>query len=83
MWTQHSQNYVKTVLTTVEKSIEHWEYDMSTKALTSFSHKYSIELDITPELDADDTRLCQAWVKILRWAVALGRLNIYLEVSLI
>ena len=65
------------------KSIEHWEYDMPTKALTSFSHKYSLELDITPEIDTDDTRLCQAWVQILLWAVELGRLNIHLEVSLI
>jgi len=47
------------------------------------STKYSPELDVTPELDENDTRLCQEWVGILRWAVELGRLDIYLEVSLI
>ena len=65
-------NYAKTALTTVEKAIEHREYDIPTKALTPFSNKYSPELDTTPELDADDTRLCQEWVGILRWAVELG-----------
>ena len=83
MCTQHSQNYVKAALTTVEEAIEHREYDMPMKAKTPFSTKYSPELDTTPELDADDTRLCQEWVGILRWDVELGRIDIYLEVSLI
>ena len=56
---------------------------MPLKAKTSFSTKYNPELDTTPELDADDTKLCQEWVGILLWAVELGRLDICLEVSLI
>ena len=83
MWTQQSQNYAKSALTTVEEAIEHREYDMSMKAKTPFSTKYSPELDTTPALDADDTRLCQEWVGILLWTVELGRLDICLEVSLI
>ena len=83
MWTQHSQNYVKAALTTVEEAIEHREYDMPMKAKTPFSTKYSPELDTTPALDADDTRLCQEWMGILRWALKLGRIDINLEVSLI
>ena len=83
MWTQHSQNYVKAALPTIEEAIEHGEYDIPMKAKTPFSTKYCPELDTTPEIDANHTRLCLEWVGILRWAVELGRLDMYLEVSLI
>ena len=83
MQTQHLENYVKAAVTTAEEAIEHRGYEMPTKTLTPFSHIYSPEIDITSELDADDTKLCQKWVGILRWAVDLGQLDIYLEVSLI
>ena len=53
------------------------------KAKNPFSTKYSPKLDTTPELDANHTRLCLEWVGILRWAVELDRLDMYLEVSLI
>ena len=71
MWTQHSQNYVKAALPTIEEAIEHREYDIPMKAITPFSTKYSPELDTTPELDANHTRLCLEWVGILRWSYVL------------
>ena len=56
---QHSQSYIRAVLTTIQKAIEHWEDVLPTKSITSFSNTCHSELDTTPELKSDDTRLVQ------------------------
>ena len=55
---------------------------MSKKPGTPIPTSYSPELDITPELISMDAAYYQSLVVILRWIVELGRVDIFLEVSL-
>lgn len=41
------------------------------------------ELDITPELKADGGQYCQELVGVLRWAVEIGKVYVFLGVSII
>ena len=59
--TQHSQKYVKAALQTMEEVVSTREFKLPTAVRTPFSTKYSPELDVTSELDDNDTRLCQEW----------------------
>jgi hypothetical protein len=44
---------------------------------------YSPEMDITDELNEDDTTYFQEMIGVLRWATEIGRVDILLEVSLL
>ena len=44
---------------------------------------YRPELNTTTELDAKDTRYYQSLIGALRWIVELGRIDTFLEVSII
>ena len=55
---------------------------MPAKAKNPFASVYHPELDDSPVLNANDTRLYQEMIGMLRWAVELGRIDINLEVSL-
>ena len=56
---------------------------VSKKPGTPIPNSYSPELDINPELISTDAAYYQSLVGILRWIVELGRVDIFLEVSLI
>ncbi len=43
---------------------------------------YKPELDVTKELDADQTQRCQQLIGILRWAVEQGQVDILTEVAM-
>ena len=44
---------------------------------------FSPELDVTEELNEDDTTYFQELIGVLRWATEIGRVDILLEVSLL
>lgn len=48
-----------------------------------FPHAYRPELDVSDELDDDDTNRYQQLIGVLQWSIELGRLEFYLEVSLL
>ena len=50
---------------------------------TPFPSDYKPELDVTNELDAAGISRYRQLIGILRWAVELGRVDIYLETSLL
>ena len=56
---------------------------MPSRAPTPISQNYMPEHDISEELDPQGITLFQELVGILRWAIELGRVDIYLEVSLL
>jgi hypothetical protein len=55
---------------------------MSTKATTPLSNNYRPEVDVTPELSAEEASYYQSLIGVLRSIVELGRVNICLEVSM-
>jgi hypothetical protein len=57
---------------------------MKTTAKTPFlSTTYRPETDTTGECDADGSSLYAQLIRVLRWAVELGRIDIHTEVSLL
>ena len=72
------------------KNVEAWcakeenkRWSLPRKAETPISTVYRPELDVTPELNADDAAYFQSLIGILRWIVELGRVDICLEVSML
>ena len=56
---------------------------LKTTAKVPVPTTYKPELDVSQELDKELTARYQQLIGILRWAVELGRVDIYLEVSLL
>ena len=47
------------------------------------SHEYRPEIDVSAVLDENRANYYQNLIGVLRWAIELGRVDIYLEVSLL
>ena len=83
-WGMTSEKY----LTNAVKIVEQMLVDdgdgkhLKTTARVPIVSTYKPELDTSPELGPELTSRYQQMVGILRWAVELGRVDIYLEVSL-
>jgi hypothetical protein len=56
---------------------------LKSKATTPFPNLYKPELDATRELDADGSSRFRQLIGILRWAIELGRIDIYTETALL
>ncbi len=83
-WSMGSKTYVKNAIRVVEALIveDDPEAKLKSTARNSFpTSGYKPELDVTPELNDElGSRFLQL-IGILRWAIELGRLNIFVEVS--
>ena len=83
-WGMTSEKYLGNAVKIVEDMLEK-DGDgqhLKTTARVPIVASYKPELDTTPELGPELTNRYQQLIGILRWAVELGRLAIYLEVSL-
>jgi hypothetical protein len=67
---------VKVVLAEVNQRLR-------TKVTTPMSDKYRVELDATPELDAESITYFQGLIGVLRWIVELGRIDIMVAVAML
>ena len=82
-WCMSSKHYVKNAI----KVIEAWmieddpEAKLKSTAKNPFPSGYKPELDVTTELNDDLASRFLQLIGILRWAVELGRLDIFTEVS--
>ena len=56
---------------------------LAAKAPTPMTNGYRPEVDVTPELDLEDTAYYHSLIGILRWIVKLGRVDINGEVSML
>jgi hypothetical protein len=83
-WTITSQDYVKAAVQNVEEVIKQNGRRLPTSHIdTPMNITYAPELDITEELNEDDTTYFQELIGVLRWATEIGRVDILLEVSLL
>jgi hypothetical protein len=82
-WAMTSRTYVKNAIKTVENLLaeDGEETRMKFAARNPFPSGYRPELDATAELHDEMISRFLQLIGILRWAVELGRLDIYLEVS--
>jgi hypothetical protein len=58
-------------------------YILKSKVKNLFPTGYKPEIDVTDELAPDLASRYMQLIGILRWAVEIGRIDIYLEVSLL
>jgi hypothetical protein len=79
------RNYVKSAIDVVKRLLEEdgEGYILKSKAKNPFPSGYRPELDVTEELDKKLGSWYMQIIGILRWAVELGRIDIFLEVSLL
>jgi hypothetical protein len=82
-WAMTSRTYVKNAVKIVENLLaeDGDETRMRFAAKNPFPSGYRPELDVSAELHGEMMSQFLQLIGILRWAVELGRLDIYLEVS--
>ncbi|KAI2489216.1 Reverse transcriptase (RNA-dependent DNA polymerase) [Fragilaria crotonensis] len=82
-WGMSARTYVKNAVKVVEALLleEDPEAHLKSTARNPFPTNYKPELDVTTELDDDGATRFLQLIGILRWAVELGRMDIFVEVS--
>lgn len=82
-WAFSASQYVQEAVRTLEQSLSEKGMKLVVSASTPLASGYRPELDISPELDTDDSAQYQSLIGILRWIVELGRIDICCEVSML
>ena len=85
VWMTSPQSYVKNSILVVEQLLEEdgEGYVLKSNARNPFPTGYKLEINITNELDQTLASRFMQLIGILRWAVEIGCINIYLETSLL
>ena len=80
-WAMRSSKYVQEAI----KNVKAWEArsEIAFAMFTPIPPSYRPELDISPELDAEDANYFQSVIGVLRWAIELGHVEITTEVSML
>ena len=82
-WAMSPEAYMKNAIKIVESLLEEDgdEKRLRSTARTPFPSNYRPELDVTPELSPDMASRFMQLIGILRWAVELGQLDVFHELS--
>ena len=83
VWTMSSQEYIKNAVKTVKDQLKKSGKKLPALATTPMSAGYYPETDSSPELNLEDTTLFQELMGILHWAVEIGRVDIFTELSML
>jgi hypothetical protein len=85
VWTTSPKMYVKNSILVVERLLtdDGEGYVLKSNVRNPFPTGYRPELDVTEELDQKLASRYMQLIGILRWAVEIGRIDIFLEVSLL
>jgi hypothetical protein len=82
-WSMSSHSYVRNAVQNVKLLLNEEGRGLKATAKTPFSTTYRPELDTTDELDDELSSRYSQLIGVLRWAVELGRIDIYYEVSVL
>jgi Reverse transcriptase (RNA-dependent DNA polymerase) len=83
-WSFSANTYVRNAVKNVKILLQEEGRGLKSTAKTPFpSTTYRPEVDMTDECDADYASRYQNLIGVLRWAVELGRIDIYTEVALL
>jgi hypothetical protein len=83
MWAMSSQRYVKDAIRCLEMELQKSGQRLLGKPVIPMTPGYRPELDVTPLLDPDQASYYMRLIGILRWAVELGRIDIYIDIALL
>ena len=81
-WAIGSREYLIESLRIVKRKIEPLDLRLKSKVTSALPSSYKPELDASDYLDDESSTLYMQLIGILRWLVELGRIDIYVEVSL-
>ena len=81
LWTMSSKQYIKTAVEIAEEGATKRGMKLSSRAITPMNGDYYPELDRTIELEPEDITFYQELIGMLRWAIEIGGVDIYTEVS--
>jgi Reverse transcriptase (RNA-dependent DNA polymerase) len=82
-WYMSSDDYVKAAIDNVETKLAKSNEKLPSRADCVISPSYRPELDVSPLLDAAQANYYQNLIGVLRWAIQLGRIDIFIVVSLL
>jgi len=83
VWSMNSTNYIKEALRVLEIELTKAGLTLKGKPATPMQANYRPELDVSPVLGPDQASYYMSLIGILRWAVELGRIDIYISVALL
>jgi hypothetical protein len=83
VWSMNSMNYIKEALRNLEIELAKVGKTLKGKPATPMQANYHPELDISPILDPEQASYYMSLIGILCWAVELGRVDIFIDVSLL
>jgi hypothetical protein len=83
VWCTSPQDYVKNAISVIEHLFEEdgKGYSLKNEVKNPFPSNYWPEIDVTNELASTPATRFMQLIGILRWAIKLGRINIFYEVS--
>ena len=73
-----SDSYCKAAVANVEEALKKKCLRLPSKCITPLTNGYRPEMYVTPELKADGLQYYQELIRVLRWAVEIGRVYILL-----
>ena len=82
-WSMSSHSYVRNAVQNVKLLLNEEGRGLKSTAKTPFTTTYRPELDTTDELNDELSSRYSQLIGVLRWAVELGRIDIYYEVSVL
>jgi Reverse transcriptase (RNA-dependent DNA polymerase) len=82
-WSLSAEDYVKRAVKDVETELHKEDKVLPTKVSTPCSTDYRPELDQSKELDEERASYYAGLIGVLRWCIELGRIDIFVEVSLL
>jgi len=83
IWSMSASNYIKEALRNLELELAKAGKTLKGKPSTPMQVNYRPELDVSPVLDPEQANYYMSLIGILRWAVELGRIDIFIDVSLL
>ena len=82
-WAMSSDLYVKRAVAEVERVLGEKNQSLKNRVTTPTSSGYRPELDVSPELDAQNANYYQGLIGVLRWMVELGRVDILVPLAML
>jgi Reverse transcriptase (RNA-dependent DNA polymerase) len=80
-WSMSADDYLKRAVKEVETKLGEVDRKLATRAVTPMTGCYRPEMDVTPELNAEQHNYFQGLIGVLRWACELGRIDILPDIS--
>jgi hypothetical protein len=83
IWSMNCAQYLKEAIRNVEQELSKSGLCLRGKPNTPMQTGYRPELDVSPVLGPEQANYFQSLIGILRWAVELGRVDMYVDVALL